>query len=710
MDGADRPIAQRLDLGRLLGALPARLDPTLVDLDASLTRAAGQRVELELGPAEGTLELLGRRLTVAAGAVATVRVALPPLPHPCDPELDLVPPPGHVLVVLDLAAKTETAGRVRARAGAVTLTPSARLDARLDAGHLIALPGSLSLRRGLRTLVADAAATLPPGLRPPAPLAVSTLTAEVALDLGLEARLGSRVDFAFTPFEELSEPLEARFQAALRATLGLELNERLKLVVAGLGATRPGWVRLRVERQDRRRLTLGATLALQLRYRLGSPLLALLDAALEEPLWVRLRPALAELDAVAEAFAAGDLDEARRRLGDDAVTLLADLLGVDDLFRWLATDRGASAFLADVRGLLAAYDRVVDEGLLGDLWERLLGQVELEAGSPLRQALAVVAALEPDDLDPALDRLLHGPERIAVELLEVLSDTSLEELVLGGEAARTAVAAAAARARAAAALLDSVPGELEQRVRAFAERHGLALAVERLRLLGDPGRLRAAAGTAAGRLAERLLGAALDAVDEQDLTRLARWAQRLAAAFDHLERLDRELRAALAELDGEAGCSLALELDRATRRGAILDLEVPPERLPELAPALRAGSLSRLLDLLAPADGTDPAEPGFLLHDCLLTSSRLRVSAVDLLSPSVDGGGSGGWSRSRGNGCSLWQGGGSSARRATPPAPSPPSTAAPGAGSRPGSGSPSPAAPASAGRARADRSRARPPT
>ena len=152
-----------------------------------------------------------------------------------------------------------------------------------------------------------------------------------------------------------------------------------------------------------------------------------------------------------------------------AVEVLGDLVGVDNLWAWLADDADAASVLASVRRLVDGYDRWIVDDSLSSLWERLLGRVDLAPGTPLRKAFEQVAQLDPDDLEATLRQVLEERWRHAIDLLEVLTGCDLEELLVASDEARDALDTAVRLARASLRLFEDTPTWLLEQLRGAAD-------------------------------------------------------------------------------------------------------------------------------------------------------------------------------------------------------------------------------------------------
>ena len=553
------------------------------------------------------------------------------------------PPLPEGTLVGRLEARLEaSARRSRSRVRGPHLTLGLGGRSTVELGLWLALEAGLERRSALRRLLGAVRWPLAADLAALGEFEGLTLKTRATLDLGLGLAAGWRSTVpALKPLlESLGGELPATFDAVVRASFGLALDEEVELAAArapGLTGD-PRWVRLAVRRRNERRLTLGARFALDLGFDLGHPLVRLLDRALEHSSWRRFADALSRLEdlrGVAALAAEGRWSEVAEAGGEAGGELVAELLRRSGAFE----HRDLERLLAALAEVGAAWRRL--PGVVRDLWQELVDGAGLGAGSRLVEALETVAGLDEalarDGAEGVLEELLGedaGRWQGPLAVLELLTGRPLEELVVAGDELAVHLLRAADLAARALELRDRVedlPGEALAALRRALERDALLGALGALASLGSTDDLARLAGVRAGALAERLLGRALSRATPKALDRLRRWAADLAALLTAPEHAA-ALRARVLALDGAVGCSLALELEWASRDTALLDLELDPaqplaaEVLGDLADGTLVGALRRLDDAMA-ADGS----PAFRLREGLFTSRRTRASAADLV-------------------------------------------------------------------------------
>jgi len=469
-----------------------------------------------------------------------------------------------------------------------------------------------------------------PGTAILAPGEFHTFSGRLAFDLGAEILAGWSGEFsrAATLFEGCSLRLKASAEAAVKAAFGLGLYEEMQLTV-GRSTTGPGdRVRVRAARANRRDLSLGGFVTLQVRHNAGAVLLSVLDHVFALKPVERVMGALREAAALAEA----DWPRLREKLTESAAEALFDLLEGEQVIDWDSTTiRG---FLADVKKGLDAWDSL--DGTLQSWWAKSLAQFGLEDNDAARATLGRIAKLETDDpgLVATLVRDLGVPGGEGVlTWIEVLAGCSVEELLVKPTAESRAllerVVAAAARA---ARFLDEVPARLREKLIGYAQRTGLPGVVEWLRAnASSKEALQSQMKHQVRSLVSRLLDKAWEAIDESDVARLRAWATRIETELKKVEEWRARARRDLERIDAESGFSIALTLESETRATALLDFEMPVAHSESTAAAARGfaagdlrGLVSVVLDEESDEDEDGAPARGFVMRECLFTSQRFR--------------------------------------------------------------------------------------
>jgi hypothetical protein len=415
---------------------------------------------------------------------------------------------------------------------------------------------------------------------------------------------------------------------------------RVNLSAADSDDQRP-WIRLRLQRLRRSQLTLGAKLALQVDYDLGRKgLEAVLDRILDlEPI-TRIFGALEDLKelGVHEIDSAAGWEALRETLDDRLSDLILDYVDATGAVETLPWSK-VQPFVDDIAKLVGAHEGLDDK--IRSFWESLLGRVDLDAGSKLRNALERLADIDVADIDALRNQLLGDDFRDVVSLLEALSGAQLEEFFLDAHA-RDLAALVVRRASAALGFLNAVPEAAIERLEDFTQRSGLdgvmkwlgkhATSTTKLRHA-----LESKATGSIKKLVAKLTGKAWTALDEQDLQRIVDFARRLVRLLQKKDEIEKKIRGILANLEGEAGFSVGIEISRLTERAALLDIELDTSngRIRSIAEkTLHELSARELLESLpdpSPDPQAEDEEIGFRLRDSVFSYRRVRSGAISSL-------------------------------------------------------------------------------
>lgn len=565
--------------------------------------------------------------------------------------------PGLLSVDASFDLKTEAG----AGSGETRLSARAGASGALRYRHYLPLAPDRKLGNAVSSLVGRS--RLPNLLdaeRLPARGEVHALEAKLRLDLAASGRVGAQVDqdLVSTLSGELSQPLEFDAEASLRAALGLSLFDRISLVVGRAHQHRDGWLRIRVHRTDKRRLSLTCTFALDLEYDFGTGLAQLFEEMLDQAPVPRL---VRTAETVTATLETGDWDTVQERLTGEMEEVLDELVseglelatGEDrDWRKWLAEDPRIGQ-LVDFARKVVEFDAALDPRVRS-LWERLVSKADLGPDSKVRKWLATLAEIDRRDLAP--EDLLGGEAAELIGAVEAITGRSIEEIVLDAHPAfEETLGDVAGVASQTLELLTETPDEVLGAIRSFAERTGISRTVDRLRRLDSKEKLE---GQVSGRirtLAGRLVDKGWKRLTKSDLERIRSWAERVhdwlpdptasgTKAHELAERIESELR----KVRMDYGLSIGLEIERVSRSTALLDVEIDHrkealELRRKIAAALRTGRIQGVLEVLAeagdvvePADGAMmdlgeiPPAPPYLLRECVFTSERIRCEALGL--------------------------------------------------------------------------------
>ncbi len=453
-----------------------------------------------------------------------------------------------------------------------------------------------------------------------------TLSADAGLDLGVALSRGFEHDVAWAlveAFEGAPATLRAHVQGLARAAVGAALADELELSVGRLATVNPGWVRVRLRSKREGTLTFGASVAIQVRYDLGSSLVAVLDRALA------LEPLRSSLGALRELAAALESGEGwREAVSALAARRIGELIDEEGWLDRYATDPRVKRLVDGLASFVDWYGRL--DGVVQGFWEHFLASATGGRTDAIREMLARLATLDPETASLG-DLLGDGTYRDLVDLVELLSGHALEELLAGSvEVFRQRLAGVRKLAQDALRLLD-LDHELLATLHGFAARTGIEACVTWIGAHATSVEtLTATASSTIERLVETVCGKALATLDAADVVRLQRWAARVSVLLARRDAWEGTLREELARLKGEWGCSVGIEAGRLLQRSAILDLEVDPTdaRLRRAVErALAAADVRKLLEALPdePAGAAvTPAAPSFMVRECAFATHRER--------------------------------------------------------------------------------------
>lgn len=461
------------------------------------------------------------------------------------------------------------------------------------------------------------------------------IDAWINLRLGLQARFGKEleIDEIVRLFDDLAPEIQAHVRFSFEASLGWSLYEEMRLTVARAAVLNDGWVRVRLERTSERRLSASAVMSLQVEYDLGTNQL---EELLNRSLGLVSTSSVVEtFQEVHELLEDGGWTAVRKKLSSEAADWLTEYLGDRTWHEW--TD--GSARVRELTGLAAevvdAFDGLDDR--VRSLWEELLSRADLEDDSPAVQALQRIAALEPDLLDP--EKLLSQDFREALPLLEILGGKSLEDLLVAGlQGVQQAATEARDLAREALSLREEVPTKVTDRLDELLHRNGIPRVVDFLRQVDSVDELKQRVDDEVRvpieRLVSRLLGKAFDEIGAGDLERIQRWADDVADVLAQAEAWDEKIRSALGKLEGELGFSVTLEMERLTRRTALVDLEVDPSSdraVRAVEAGLRKADAREILDGLPEPGAGDPEDLPYQLRESVFSVRRTRTGMASTL-------------------------------------------------------------------------------
>jgi hypothetical protein len=633
-------------LGPVLGSDSAKIVAVLEDLQALATPVGDQPFgpltkELSVKP-PGSIPVFDQVLTVDASTQGSLTIYSP------DHAVQvfgsgggtLTAPAGRSFAELHLQAQTALAGQATSHVAApFSFSIGLKASGEIEVRHLLPVPATQSRLTAFKNVITGASLPQRVDFTKLVAGEVHELNALVSLDLGAKLAAGGDGSFVGDLFQGLSSEVRFHVQYSVEASLSLSLYERMTITTGKALLIDPQRVRIRIERESTRQLTLGATFSLQLQYDLTAGLESLLDHALDLLPFPRAMATLQKVRAIADEVANSDWDQIKAKLTTMAEDEVTDLLGDAGWLDWVSGSNEVKSFLNLSRKAVEAYNGL--DGRLVSLWDRLLGRTGLEEGSKTRELLEKLKALDPQHPE----ELLNPGTRQLIEAVETLSGQSLEEILLSSGASK-ALQEVHDLATQALAFLNDAPQELFAKIDAFGARTGIKKAVEWLGANATSvDQIKNAATAQVQKLVVNLAGKALDQISAQDVAKIRQWAQRIATVLAAPQQFEDKLRSRIAKLKGQAGFSVAVELDRLSRTTAVLDLEFDPADGDTLAAVRKIGQsdlAAVLRDLPAGQQDPDAAETfPYQIRECVFTSRRVRTSAVNLFFSFF------GWTKSR---------------------------------------------------------------
>lgn len=464
---------------------------------------------------------------------------------------------------------------------------------------------------------------------------VHRLDATLNLDFGLKLKVGR--SFAFAKSVELFKGLPGAAvttngELALSAALGMSMYERMFLAVGRHGDR----ARVRLQRENERRIGFSAMMALHAEYDLGGGLAAVLEQALDLSPVPRL---MDSLRAVVDPVANGNWEAIQKRLTGRLGDAVTELVGDSGWKEWAAGSKQVKELMATSAKIVDFYDNKIG-ATVHSFWDQLLGKADLGPRSKTRKLLAQLAALGDKQLNVRDFVAGSGDAGKLVDLVETFSGKSLEEIVLSRDAEIKAILGKVAQQAKDAEKLFALDDKVLKKIEAFAERTGIRGTVDFLRQMQtDPAALEKALNGRIRKLIERLAGKAWGRIGAQDLKKIQGWAKRVTGLLNGAENLEKEILEKIRSVRGEVGFSVGLEIARVSTATALLDFEVDLGREGDfrgkVQHALASARVRRALDVLVQrankVDKKDAAALPFRLRECAFTSRRVRTSALSFV-------------------------------------------------------------------------------
>jgi hypothetical protein len=452
---------------------------------------------------------------------------------------------------------------------------------------------------------------------------ISRFHGTFSVDLGAKAKYGTSFDVAqaVSLFNGLSAQLKAHVQYSIEASIGFSVFDDMFLAVGAAQTTKPGWVRVRIDRADRKAFTAGATFALQVNYDASS-----IGTALEKAFDMTPLPRVIDILTTA---ATTDIATLQHKVMERASDEVLEIIAGTGWKQKLASDAGVVNALNDIKKVVGLYNSV--DTKVKQLWAGLLARTGLTpaALADVQATLTKIAALNPQN--PNLTQFLSPAAAKELDLLESLSGKNIEQLLVSSNAAvEMAIATAVKLAQDVLRVINGTPQKVLDAIHHFEDQFGIkkaidflannATSIEQLEAFGD---------SIIRKLVERAVGVAFNAIPAAAFTKVQTWAKALLAKWDALSN---SLKNAAQKLKGQVGFSLALEFSRVSESSAMLDFEFDPANhdvTSAVEGLLPRGNVSRMLSVLN--DLRKDNAGAFLIRDALIVSRHLRTGTTSLL-------------------------------------------------------------------------------
>lgn len=574
--------------------------------------------------------LLDGRISFASGGIS-LGATLPPRA----PERDLfgegseVEPATGRFAAFDAKLDVEADGKA-SDLGPWSLSIAGSLDSKVAYRHLLAVPQEDTQARALLRVTGSA--------RMPSAVDLATLSEDeyhslaammtLGIEAGVEKGFSASIDERLIEvFDGLPLAIAAQVEGSIRATLGLALHGSMRVTV-GRDGHRPRYVRIRIERSHQGTFTFGAMIAVQATYDLASSLESILDHALGLLPMPKIEQAVGEVENLLDGN--GSWDNVRAKLSSAVAERISVLIGVPGWLDQVAEDGKVRELFEQVRGAVKAYRDL--DAKVKSWWDHLLVSSGFDKAEKLRGLLGALRSMDPDTmtLTDLIDQQKQPELAALLELIELISGRSVEELVTGGGAGLHAALVRVKSFATQAMLVLDLPDAVLSRFHSFAKGTGIAGVVEWLEQnASDLETLKKKANGAVEELLARLVGKVVAEIEDADLRRIQTWVKKLRTVLDTKTTWEQGLKKKIALLKGQVGFNLAIELGRLATDSAILDVEVALDEtsvVRGVQSALRRLSLDGILAALPSDPEGDVAvdDLPFILRECIFLSRRER--------------------------------------------------------------------------------------
>ena len=481
-----------------------------------------------------------------------------------------------------------------------------------------------------------------------APGASHSATAKAQLDFNADFSAGTSAQKTLqtTLFDGVSVQAQVQGSASISAALGMSLYDTMVFTV-GRGSGADDWYRLRLDKLNKRSLSLSSTLQLQVDYDFGSSLISILENALNQ---VPIPPLLTTLQEVNGLLASGDWTTVQSKISAQGTEILNEWLDTTGWKDWVAGSPEVAQFIELSNKVVNAFNSL--DARVQSLWSQLLGKADLGPGSKLRQALEKLAAIDPSNVTVMESLTDNNDVNEVLSLVQHLTGETLDDILLDSiPGAQDTLRQAVGYAQQAVQFLTNTPQDVLDKIHDFANRAGITQTVQFLAANGtSTASIEAYVSNRIAKLVETLVGKAWNKISASDLQKVQSWAQKLQPILETPNTVRTELentvKGALQKLIGQAGFTATLSIDFESTRSALLDIEIDPKERKfqrRIEKAMEDGSVQEILDRLVEADfalvsaddDSDDAKKEakplpFRIRECVFTSRRVRSRSFGL--------------------------------------------------------------------------------
>jgi len=314
-------------IGNLFGNIPSQINDELAPLEETAANGPYEK-DLSIDSGSKSFDVFGT--PIAIDATLTAKVQAGPITEV--PFADDKVAVNGTYASLTIGAKVTATGSASGKDVSVQLSANASANAAFDYQHYLPVDGS---RTRLAAFIDLAKTTDLPQLVNPASIAdgeVLDVKTAFGVDFGLKATFGNDVNIngTFHLFDNITSGLSLPFTAhaalAVSAAFGFALSETTRYTVGRLGLTddHPDWVRIRITRDNKERITFGIALNLTIDYDATSGAQMLLDKAFA---LIPTPEAIKTLEEIS-ALASENWDDFKKKISDEAAVIIGRL--VDD--------------------------------------------------------------------------------------------------------------------------------------------------------------------------------------------------------------------------------------------------------------------------------------------------------------------------------------------------------------------------------------------